>query len=111
MASTVTKSGLLHDIPRPLQATYIGTLVAGIEFTVPLKGPEGAAPYRVDSVITTRATDGSPLILQWVEANNDLTSDPNTITLRPDTIAGGSLDGMVVKLLIEWLDSASGGIG
>lgn len=105
MAATIANE-LIQDFPNFMQQSTLSTLVTGDSFTIDLLGPSGRAPYKVDFMVTTKPTSGDDVRMTWQSSS----TSANTITVFSDSEGGGSLDGAVVKAIIEWHGVASGGI-
>jgi hypothetical protein len=108
MAISTDSSFIQRDIPEVCNVIQVSTLDAGVDVNQAHTGPSGARAYKVDHTVITKPTDGSDVKFEWDGANDSTTN--NTIRIRFDTEAGGSLTGAVVKLFVYFGGVASGGI-
>lgn len=110
MAATLTGQQMRTFFPTAMEECYYSTIEPGVTITHTLKNQINVTPFRVSFMVSTPATDLSPVFCAHVEGSVDLTAGANTIALVFDTIVGGDLTGAVVKVFIEHLAQASGGI-
>jgi len=110
MAATLTKQKMKMFFPTAMEECYYSTLVPGVTVTHTLLNQINLCPFRVMFEVTTPADDLSPVFCAHVEDSFDSTDGANTIALVFDTVVGGDLTGAVVKVFIEHLSQASGGI-
>jgi hypothetical protein len=110
MAATKGKDLMMMFFPTAMEVVYYSTLDAGANVVHTLKNQTNVMPFRVHGVVTTQTLSGDPIFVRHVEGSWDNTDGANTITLIFDTIPGGDLSGGVVKVFIEQLSQASGGI-
>jgi hypothetical protein len=106
MAAAITERRLVASRPFLIEELTLITLEAGQQVVVTHQGTDGVAPFRAMMNVTTRATDGSPVLMSYESSDTSL----DTVTLRFDTEVGGDLTGAVVKVFLEWHESADGGI-
>ena len=108
MAASIVENFPIASTPRIITQTKLKTLVADAIENIAHGGPAGAKVQSVTMEVTTRPTDGSPVLMEWQEYNDSLTND--TVALKFYTIPGGSLTGAIVRVNCVFGAVASGGI-
>lgn len=108
MAATKGITEVVSNCPYVIESTYYTTLEPGATVTHTHAGPSGVAPLKAECIVTERPTSRDVVSFAWDESANDTTN--NTVALQFDTTNGGDLAGAQVKVLIYFLDQASGGI-
>jgi hypothetical protein len=96
--------------PTAMEEVVYSELVAGATITHTLMNQINVCPFRVTYQVIQKADDNSPVFMVHDESAYDSTDGANTIAIIFDTVAGGDLTGCEVKVYIEHLSQASGGI-
>jgi hypothetical protein len=111
MPASVTSRQEVQSTPWSVVELKLTGLVADLQENLSFAGygPSGAPIHAADFEVVTIPTDHSPVFMEHAAASDSLTA--NTAAIRFYTVAGGSLDGAVVKLRLHFNASASGGIG
>jgi hypothetical protein len=110
MASTMVKSVSIpqcHPYVETVQRR--SSLTAGLDENIAHGGPTGVKPYRVWSETVVAPTSNDVVGFYHIEASDSTTND--TVHVRWDTTAGGSLTGTEVELHCMFAATKSGGIG
>jgi hypothetical protein len=110
MAATKTLQKMRMFFPTAMEEVVYSTLVAGATIKHTLLNQINLMPFRVTFEVINPSDDRSPVFMVHNESAVDLTAGANTIALIFDTIPGGDLTGCKVKVFIEHLGQASGGI-
>lgn len=111
MATTQTAVGLVAWGDRQTYAVDLTTMEPGVAVDVTY-GAEGqlaaAKPFRVFHEVTIRPTTRDVVEICHIRASDSASG--GTVNIVPDTTPQGDLAGATVRLYIEFIESASGGI-
>ena len=112
MALTTESSKMVTFTPHAIGELELSGLTAGTTETLtpPSGVPQGVSPDQVTLETTTVATDGSPVIWAHTATSTGGSTTTRTVSVKFDTVAGGSLDGAKVKVRFHYVAQAAGGI-
>ena len=95
-----------HEVVTQMQ---LSVLTAGLTESIAHNGPSGARVSEARMEIITQPNDDSPVMFAHLSGTDSTTN--NTVAVRFDTAAGGSLTGAVVRVLCKFRAMKAGGIG
>lgn len=109
MAASFVKAARTVEMdPHVVSQFDLGTLVADALENIAHAGPSGCTVDEARCEVITRPTDGSPVFMEHKTASDSTTND--TVALRFYTVAGGSLDGAVVRVKCKFNAMSSNSI-
>ena len=111
MPATVDSASreLFADGHETMTQMQLSVLVAGLTESIAHNGPAGARVTEARMEIITQPNDDSPVMFAHLSGTDSTTN--NTVAIRFDTAAGGSLTGAVVRVICKFKAMKSGGIG
>lgn len=76
--------------------------------TVPLARPNSTTVGLVLPIVTTGATSGDQVTVEWVKASDSATN--GTVAVRARVAAGGDITGAVITVYILYFNRGAGGL-
>lgn len=108
MAATVVSRKAVSAAPYQVGQIVLSGLTAGLSESVSVDGliDTNLSPDNVFMTVTTPPTSNDPLFFSWTASS----TSADTVTLKFNTIAGGSLTGAIVLVEVRTIAAAATGL-
>jgi len=83
----------------------LSSITAGALIALAHGGPSGAAPHKVSHTVVTSPTSQDPIGMSWESSS----TSADTVSIRFTVPQGGDITAAVVKVYVQFKESAGGG--